>query len=194
MADQLSRADMICFAEAPVSGMERCLLYDSELLSQEKDVPSEALDLGYHTCLISGQLLEVIENARLQVRNPDPLVLYRALRFFVANDAFADLSAETTRMTASTKGRRAEAGTAIEAALVAVEREMQSSDTDSIRQRQLELCRITLAAMLAHLNGSGVPVDSSLGQMTADQWDPKDQLTESVIRAEHLYVDVRGQS
>ena len=75
-----------------------------------------------------------------------------------------------------------------------VEREMQSSHVDAIRHRQLDLCRVTLAAMLAHLNGVGTPVDSSLGQMTADQWDPKDQLTESVIRAEHLYMDVRGQT
>ena len=91
-ADDLRRLDMICCAGPPITGAEGCLIYDSDLLPEEVDTPQEALDLGYRICLISGQIQEVLQNARLQILAPNRPTVYKAMRYFIENDAFGDLT------------------------------------------------------------------------------------------------------
>jgi hypothetical protein len=62
------------------------------MLPEAVDTPQEALDLGFRSCLGSGQIQEVLDNARSQVLAPSRTTIYKAIRHFIENDAFADLT------------------------------------------------------------------------------------------------------
>jgi hypothetical protein len=90
-ADRLTPSDIVCFGSLPADGPDGCLVVNGDDLPPDLDVPPEAVALGYESCLSSGQIQEVIENARLQIANPDRPTLYRAIGYYFVNDAFIDL-------------------------------------------------------------------------------------------------------
>jgi hypothetical protein len=93
--DTLNNWDLICFADLPITGFEACIICDSRDLGPGLDLPPDATALGYARCLLGEQIGEVVQNARLQVTDPDRRTLYRAVRYYFDNDAFLALDDPT---------------------------------------------------------------------------------------------------
>jgi hypothetical protein len=66
---------------------------------------------------------------------------------------------------------------------------------DDVEASQRRFCQEQLTTMISQLKSGRLPVSSRrvavLGQMVADQWDPRAELTSAVLAAEHDYLAVR---
>jgi hypothetical protein len=88
----------------------------------------------------------------------------------------------------------------IETALVACRRaevllQGATEPADEAEAWQRRLCQEQLATMISQLSSGTLPVKSRrlavMGQMVADQWDPRAELTNAVLTAEQYYLAVR---
>jgi CHAD domain-containing protein len=71
-----------------------------------------------------------------------------------------------------------------------------SSSNDPITANQLEMAREALGRMRDSLV-AGVSINGYsqwLSQMVADQWDPKANLTEAVLRADRAYAEATAHA
>jgi hypothetical protein len=87
----------------------------------------------------------------------------------------------------------------IESALVACRRaeallQGATEPADDVEASQRRLCQEQLAAMISQLKSGSLPARSRrvavMGQMVADQWDPRAELTNAVLAAEQDYLAV----
>ena len=90
--------------------------------------------------------------------------------------------------------------TSIEAALAACRRAESllrgaAEPADNVEASQRSLCQAQLASMIDQLTSGRLPERSrrvaGMGQMVADQWDPRAELKNAVLAAEQTYLAVR---
>lgn len=84
----LQRADVVCFADVPLSPGDRCVVCDSRDMDEDEDIPREATAEGLTICLTARQIKGVVDNLTQQVDQPNRDLVLEALSYYVENDAY----------------------------------------------------------------------------------------------------------
>ena len=90
--DNLLWSDTIYLPPAPITPNGLCLVHDPDDVTEEVDLPSEALRLGYEEGMGIVDLQGVRDNLRAQGGEPTEAELLAGFIYYLENDAFLSLT------------------------------------------------------------------------------------------------------
>lgn len=89
----LPRWALVCLPELPpLASHDECLVVDGRDLDDDEDVPCEAVECGLTRVLSPEQIVDVLDNVRLQLGDATEQQMLEALNHYLLADAFISFS------------------------------------------------------------------------------------------------------